>query len=103
MCGITGFIDRQSQSSDRLRHTVESMTATLRHRGPDDAGSWVDDRAGLAFGHCRLAVIDLSVHGHQPMHSDNGRYVLNYNGEIYNFADVRRELEATGQRFRGIG
>jgi asparagine synthase (glutamine-hydrolysing) len=103
MCGITGFIDRQSQSRDTLRQTVESMTATLRHRGPDDAGSWVDDSCGLAFGHCRLAVIDLSEHGHQPMHSDNGRYVLNYNGEIYNFADVRRQLEATGKRFRGSG
>jgi asparagine synthase (glutamine-hydrolysing) len=103
MCGITGFVDRQSPSKDRLRVTVESMTATLRHRGPDDSGSWVDESAGLAFGHCRLAVVDLSEHGHQPMHSGNGRYVLNYNGEIYNFAEVRSELETAGTRFRGSG
>jgi asparagine synthase (glutamine-hydrolysing) len=103
MCGITGFVDRHAPGADQLRGTVESMTATLHHRGPDDTGCWVDESAGVAFGHCRLAVLDLSEHGHQPMHSGHGRYVLNYNGEIYNFAEVRSQLEAIGTRFRGSG
>jgi asparagine synthase (glutamine-hydrolysing) len=103
VCGIAGFVDREARSADELRATVEAMTATLRHRGPDDAGSWVDESAGVAFGHCRLAVVDLSEHGHQPMVSSNGRYVLDYNGEIYNFGELRRQLEATGTRFRGSG
>jgi len=103
MCGIAGFLTRRSGSADELRAIVEQMSATLRHRGPDDAGCWVDDTAGVAFGHRRLAVVDLSEHGHQPMLSASGRYVLNYNGEIYNFTDVRRDLEATGVRFRGSG
>jgi asparagine synthase (glutamine-hydrolysing) len=103
MCGIAGFLTREPFGPDALLATVEAMSATLRHRGPDDSGSWVDEAAGVAFGHRRLAVVDLSEHGHQPMHSTNGRYVLNYNGEIYNFSELRRELEATGSRFLGSG
>jgi asparagine synthase (glutamine-hydrolysing) len=103
MCGIAGFLTSEPYGADALVATVEAMSATLRHRGPDDSGSWVDEVAGVAFGHRRLAVVDLSEHGHQPMHSTSGRYVLNYNGEIYNFSDLRRELEATGARFLGSG
>ena len=76
------------------------MADTLQHRGPDDAGMWVDPAAGIAFGHRRLSILDLSPQGHQPMLSACGRYVLSYNGEIYNFRALRADLEAHGHRFR---
>lgn len=77
------------------------MTSTLRHRGPDDGGVWADAARGVALGSRRLAVIDLSPSGHQPMVGMNGRLVLTYNGEIYNFVRIRRALEGEGCRFRG--
>jgi asparagine synthase (glutamine-hydrolysing) len=77
------------------------MTGAIRHRGPDDEGCWLDASVGLALGHRRLSVIDLSPEGHQPMASRDGRYVIAFNGEIYNFRDLRVELEAGGARFRG--
>ncbi len=80
---------------------MKAMTDTLRHRGPDDAGAFVEESAGLALGSRRLAVIDLSSHGHQPMASSEDRYVIAYNGEIYNFLEIRGELEDAGERFRG--
>ncbi|MFP6744228.1 MAG: asparagine synthase (glutamine-hydrolyzing), partial [Alphaproteobacteria bacterium] len=102
MCGIAGFLDpRASTSADALTATVETMAASLNHRGPDDHGSWVDGEAGIALGFRRLAIIDLSPAGHQPMVSSCGRYVLVYNGEIYNAAELRRELESAGRTFRG--
>jgi asparagine synthase (glutamine-hydrolysing) len=77
------------------------MAHTLRHRGPDSSGVWSDPEAGIAFGHRRLSIIDLSREGHQPMVSPSGRFVITYNGEIYNFLALRRELEALGYAFRG--
>jgi asparagine synthase (glutamine-hydrolysing) len=77
------------------------MADALRHRGPDDAGAWADPRSGIALGHRRLAILDLSANGHQPMISAGGRYVLAYNGELYNFPDLRGELVAMGTVFRG--
>ena len=81
------------------------MADALRHRGPDDAGVWVDAAAGIALGHRRLCIIDLSPAGHQPMASACGRYVANYNGELYNFRAMRREFEAlpagSAPAFRG--
>lgn len=77
------------------------MAGALAHRGPDDSGLWVDAGLGVALGHRRLAVLDLSRAGHQPMHSASGRYVLTYNGEIYNFNRLRPELERTGAVFAG--
>ena len=74
------------------------MTRALTHRGPDDEGIWVDREAGIALGHRRLSIIDLSPAGHQPMLSGSGRYVLTYNGEIYNYEDLRRELAEAGHR-----
>lgn len=77
------------------------MAAALRHRGPDDCDVWVDESVGVALGHQRLAVIDLSVAGHQPMVSADGRFVITYNGEIYNFRLLRTDLQADGCDFRG--
>jgi asparagine synthase (glutamine-hydrolysing) len=77
------------------------MSDTLLHRGPDDEGSFIDEAAGLALGFRRLSIIDLSPEGHQPMTSKDGRYVLIFNGEIYNFQELRRELEDLGHPFRG--
>jgi asparagine synthase (glutamine-hydrolysing) len=97
MCGITGFLNLAGRlSADSLRESVAGMTATLRERGPDDRGVWADAEAGVALGHTRLAILDLSPQGHQPMHSACGRYVLVYNGEIYNAPVLRRELERSG-------
>lgn len=102
MCGIAGFIDHRDNSMDaRTRVAIgERMAASLRYRGPDDGGVWAED-AGMTLAHRRLAVLDLSPEGHQPMISPSGRYVISYNGEVYNFAELRRELESVGFRFRG--
>jgi len=101
MCGITGIWDRGSAGTRNLTDAIEAMTASLAHRGPDDSGVFLDSEAGVALGARRLAIVDLSPLGHQPMASADGRFVISYNGEIYNFAHLRRELEARGDRFRG--
>ena len=102
MCGIAGILDFDaSYDADRLERDVVRMADALRHRGPDDAGAWVDQSAGIALGHRRLSVVDLSPMGHQPMVSRCERYVVVFNGEIYNFRALRKELEALGYRFRG--
>ena len=102
MCGISGIFDpRAATNGDELTRVVAGMTDALSHRGPDDHGQWVDPSAGVALGHRRLAVLDLSQAGHQPMVSAEGRYVLTYNGEIYNFTQLRGELEREGVRFAG--
>ena len=101
MCGIVGFLDtRHSTGSEELAVTVRRMATSVRHRGPEDEGVWVDAASGIAFGHRRLSIIDLSPMGHQPMHSPCGRYVTTFNGEIYNFQTLREELVALGQGFR---
>lgn len=101
MCGLTGFLAPPSRSSDELAAVVTSMASTIVCRGPDDGGVWTDAAAGLAFGFRRLAIVDLTIEGHQPMTSATGRFVVMLNGEIYNFLDLRRELESLGHRFRG--
>ncbi len=103
MCGITGLIHPAGEDPAGLRATVEKMTQTLAHRGPDAAGVWVDPACGVALGHRRLSVLDLSAHGSQPMQSSCGQLWLVYNGEIYNHASLRRELVARGHLFRGHG
>src|ERR1041384_551209 len=102
MCGIAGMVDwRAATSADALRSTGETMIETVRHRGPDAGAVWVDAEGGVALGQRRLAIIDLSPGGAQPMHSADRRYVITFNGEIYNYRDIRRELEAAGRRLRG--
>ena len=90
MCGIVGFI---GAGPTEPRSLVERMADALSHRGPDDSGLWVDNDSGVALGHRRLAIIDVSSSGHQPMVSGSGRYVIVFNGEIYNHAAIRRELD----------
>ena len=102
MCGITGFLDCSRQFNDvELQSTVTRMSDTIRHRGPDDSGAWVDAQAGIALGFRRLAIVDLTPTGHQPMLSAEGRFVIVFNGEIYNFAGLRQELIGLGHSFRG--
>ena len=102
MCGVAGFLDnRCADSAEQCAHTAAAMAARLRHRGPDDAGEWTDPAAGVALAHRRLGILDLSPAGHQPMTSSCGRCVLSYNGEIYNHAELRDELSASGRTFRG--
>ena len=101
MCGIAGILDpTASTSADRLGALASTMASSVEHRGPDDSGVWVDADAGVAFGHRRLAVIDLGPGGAQPMVSSGGRWVMAYNGEIYNHPEVRRRLERAGTVFR---
>ncbi|MDP8998569.1 MAG: asparagine synthase (glutamine-hydrolyzing), partial [Myxococcota bacterium] len=102
MCGIAGCIDfGHRATSGELASLVGDMASALAHRGPDDSGIWVDAAAGCALGHRRLSIIDLSPAGHQPMVSPDGRYVIVFNGEIYNYIELRNELLARGHVFRG--
>lgn len=102
MCGIAGVWDSGAAgASSRLESTARAMADAIRHRGPDGDGVWVDGGAGLALAHRRLAIIDLTPTGAQPMASANGRYHITFNGEIFNFHDLRRELVAAGLNFRG--
>ncbi|HYC02357.1 MAG TPA: asparagine synthase (glutamine-hydrolyzing) [Azospirillaceae bacterium] len=100
MCGIAGLWDFRGASEDEVGRDAGAMLDRLAHRGPDDCGVWADGAAGVALGNRRLAIVDLSPGGHQPMASADGRVVLAFNGEIYNHAELRRALEASGHRFR---
>ena len=102
MCGISGFFDRAARSEeDRLQAIARGMSDSLSHRGPDDEGVWTDPASGIALSFRRLAIRDLSPAGHQPMVSASGRFVIAYNGEIYSHAEIARDVEAKGVRFRG--
>ena len=93
MCGFTGFW-QHGPANDALAPVAQSMADCIVHRGPDDSGVWVDDVSGLALAHRRLSIVDLSAAGHQPMLSASGRYVLAYNGEVYNHLELREALGA---------
>ncbi|HTU23867.1 MAG TPA: asparagine synthase (glutamine-hydrolyzing), partial [Pirellulales bacterium] len=95
MCGIAGFLDLApcpATSGGDMTAAARAMADRLIHRGPDDVGTWVDPQAGIALGFRRLAIVDLSPAGHQPMESASGRYMVAFNGEIYNHRDLRRRL-----------
>jgi len=101
MCGIAGiFLDQRAADPHQLA-AISAMTATLHHRGPDDSGIWIDAEVGLAFGHRRLAIVDLSETGSQPMLSHGEDLVMTFNGEVYNFIELRSKLEKLGHHFRG--
>lgn len=96
MCGIAGFIDPRAHSQNELAERALAMADAIAHRGPDDHGVWVSERNGLALAHRRLAIVDLSAQGHQPMPSASGRYVVVFNGEFYNYRELRAQLDAEG-------
>src|SRR5438876_8988914 len=93
MCGISGAL-QAGLSRDAWQTRLQKMAWAIRHRGPDDAGVWYDIEAGVGLAHRRLSIVDLSPAGHQPMHSACGRFVIVFNGEIYNYQEIRKALEA---------
>ena len=106
MCGLTGFIDRQgARRTSEAQTLIVNMTDTLAHRGPDQSGTWIDRHEPssqmIALGHRRLSIQDVSEAGRQPMVSRSGRYVIAYNGEVYNAPALQNNLEALGHQFRG--
>ena len=98
MCGIAGILTTESYQ-DHLEHLIQRMEKALLHRGPDDRGVYIDPNHHCALSHTRLSILDLSLAGHQPMSTDNGRYWIAFNGEIYNFQELRSQLEAKGEHF----
>src|SRR6202046_4680917 len=98
MCGIAGIVKIRGEMVERS--ALSRLTNLLAHRGPDGAGHWFSAERNVALGHRRLAIIDPGPGGNQPMLSADGRYVITFNGEIYNFLELRRELETLGATFR---
>jgi asparagine synthase (glutamine-hydrolysing) len=102
MCGIAGYRDFQAiLSADERARVARAMTDSIVYRGPDHGAAWMDDACGAALGYRRLAILDLSPAGEQPFHSQDGRYVMVFNGEVYNYRTFRDELTQRGYRFRG--
>ena len=102
MCGIAGIVNKNaSLSPERLLTCATAMASLMQHRGPDDAGVWVDPDGRAALAHRRLSIIDTSSAGHQPMLSPDEHHVLTYNGELYNFLELKAELESRGEHFTG--
>ncbi len=100
MCRITGFIDFDYRGNYSVEDVIVSMRDTMAYGGPDDSGIYIEKEKGLALGHRRLSILDLSNLGHQPMRNDSGNIWLTYNGEIYNFKEIKTELEANGHQFK---
>ena len=96
MCGITGIFGNLRE--EEFDNSIHEMSATLNHRGPDDAGTWINEESGIAFGHQRLSIIDLSPAGHQPMVSPCGRFTTVFNGEIYNHLQLRDKLNTSANK-----
>jgi asparagine synthase (glutamine-hydrolysing) len=101
MCGISGFLEARARPKAAQEAIAAAMAQALAHRGPDDSGVWSEAEAGIALGHRRLSIIDLSPAGHQPMASADGRYVVSYNGEIYNYRELAERLGQEGVGLRG--
>lgn len=97
MCGLAGFLQQRPVGGAEAASVLDRMTTSITHRGPDTHGAWLDSDAGIALGHRRLAIIDLSPAGHQPMVSPSGRFVIAFNGEIYNHVDLRGQLAQEGR------
>ena len=101
MCGLAGSLFPERRDPPSSLQDVRQMIQAQKHRGPDGQGYWGADSGRVFLGHCRLAIIDLSPAGHQPMASRDGRYVICFNGEIYNYLELKQELQKDGVLFRG--
>src|SRR5947209_1081819 len=102
MCGVVGILDpRHCRGREERERLLAEMADAMEPRGPDGRGVWSDPVCGIGFGHRRLAILDLSAAGHQPMVSTSGRFVISYNGEVYNHREIAADLVALGVRFRG--
>jgi asparagine synthase (glutamine-hydrolysing) len=99
MCGLVGFLGGSWTSGSRMNALLARMSGCIEHRGPDSGGAWIDEEQRIALGHRRLAIVELSPAGDQPMASPTGRYMIAYNGEVYNHQDLRDALAAAGHRF----
>src|SRR5262245_40907940 len=99
MCGIVGWL-RPGQESNT--NDLQRAASVIAHRGPDDHGLFEDSSAGLALAHLRLSIIDLSAAGRQPMLNEDGMVAVSFNGEIYNFQDLREQLKQAGHQFRSL-
>ena len=97
MCGIAGLWKNHSDQRETLNHEAIQMASNIEHRGPNSSGFWSDPAIGLAISHQRLSILDLSEKGNQPFISANGRYIVSYNGEIYNHKSLRRKLLESSQ------
>jgi asparagine synthase (glutamine-hydrolysing) len=93
MCGFIGFLSNNTHSKEHLTDVTNRMLTPIEHRGPDSSGIWLDETLGITFGHRRLSIIDLSESGKQPMQSKSNRFVIAYNGEVYNFREIKKELD----------
>ena len=102
MCGFAGLLYSRPYQLEKIKYEITNMIRSINHRGPDDEGLWIDPNLGLGIGHKRLAIQDLSKNGYQPMESRNGRFVIAFNGEIYNHLDLRKELQ-NSELFLPIG
>jgi Asparagine synthase (glutamine-hydrolyzing) len=91
MCGISGIIKQNSSNAFDLGSEITKMNLALKHRGPNNSGTWIDNNNGVALGHQRLSILDLSVAGNQPMQLQNKNLVLSFNGEIYNHLEIRKK------------
>ena len=100
MCGINGFYSNSSFTFDNV---ILKMNSAISHRGPDTNGVWQDKNSGIVLGHQRLSIIDLSAAGNQPMRSNSGRFILTYNGEIYNHLEIRKEIEKSNSNIKWYG
>ncbi|WP_397382229.1 asparagine synthase (glutamine-hydrolyzing) [Prosthecobacter sp.] len=100
MCGIAGVLNTQGMEREKLSGALQQLGTALKHRGPDDQGVWSNSAGTAGFAHVRLAILDLTPGGHQPMHTPDGNLHITFNGEIYNFRELRRELENEGVTFR---
>ena len=102
MCGVIGFWNFRADSSrDDSFNLLRLMSKQIEHRGPDSNGFWCDESVGIGFAHQRLAIVDLTLAGHQPMVSRSGRSILVYNGEVFNADEIRADLISAGLSFRG--
>ena len=98
MCGIAGILQFKNETINP--NSLKKMTDVLAHRGPDGEGQWINEKANVGFGHRRLSILDLSKAGHQPMHYAKNRYTITFNGEIYNYIELKEKLLKKGYQFK---